>query len=437
MDMVSANAHPASGSMSDEEGQVSLGPLTIFFPDVSFDTFWFTEDLVDVLGVESNSEARAALKAALKGRRAVHLEHEADNVVAHAKGVKAMVEVLVALDSLAVTRPVWSPEAFEKALAAMNAWRRPRPAKYDVRDIVAVPLSGCHPVRFGAAQVAIFSSALWPASTRAAAPRNRGGPLFFLFDLSAPSIDELRRQLEGGGGRPLGCRIVSDTGILSGEWPIIGARPVSEKDALAALTRELNSTTSSVDYLMMRYAGLWAWDGGNPILAEEHLLPGVPPPPNRRYVRDLLQARLVAAFGRIPDPVREGPAVLHVHIAYPGNGLPRIIDMPKADRLAELMKKTVPGIGEVFDGGGGGFLDVIARTSDAVAGVRAVEEAILQLRLVKDTLVDCFPDVSLNDLYLVDRGFTDPGTPPSPASTGDLNPITAAGDKAPSSLDPK
>ena len=163
MDMVSANAHPASGSMSDEEGQVSLGPLTIFFPDVSFDTFWFTEDLVDVLGVERNSEARAALKAALKGRRAVHLEHEADNVVAHAKGVKAMVEVLVALDSLAVTRPVWSPEAFEKALAAMNAWRRPRPAKYDVRDIVAVPLSGCHPVRFGAAQVAIFSSALWPA----------------------------------------------------------------------------------------------------------------------------------------------------------------------------------------------------------------------------------------------------------------------------------
>jgi hypothetical protein len=121
MDMVSANAHTASGSMS-EEGRVSLGPLTIFFPDVSFDAFWFTEDLVAVLGVESNSEARAALKAVLKGRRAVHLEHEADNVVAHAKGVKAMVEVLVALDSLAVTRPVWSPEAFEKALAAMNAW---------------------------------------------------------------------------------------------------------------------------------------------------------------------------------------------------------------------------------------------------------------------------------------------------------------------------
>jgi|HubBroStandDraft_1064217.scaffolds.fasta_scaffold287716_2 hypothetical protein len=30
----------------------------------------------------------------------------------------------------------------------------------------------------------IFSSALWPASTRAAAPRNRGGPLFFLVDRS-------------------------------------------------------------------------------------------------------------------------------------------------------------------------------------------------------------------------------------------------------------
>ena len=36
-----------------EEGQVSLEPLTIFFPDVTFDTFWFMHDLVDVLGVES------------------------------------------------------------------------------------------------------------------------------------------------------------------------------------------------------------------------------------------------------------------------------------------------------------------------------------------------------------------------------------------------
>jgi hypothetical protein len=417
--------------MPPEDGQVSLGPLTISFPDESFDTFWFMHDLVDMLGVEGNSDARAALRAALKGRRGVRLEHEADNVVVHAKGVKAMTDVLVALDSLAVARPLWSAEVFEQAIATMNAWRRPRPAKYDARDIVAVPLSGCSPVRFGAAQVAIFSSALWPPATRAASPRNRGGPLFFLFDLSAPSIDDLRRQMEAGAGRALGCRIVSDTAILSGKWPIIGARPVPEGEALAALTRELYSSTTSVDYLMMRYAGLWAWDGGNPILAEQYLLPGVLPPPNRRYVRDLLEARLVAAFGRIPDPVREGPAVLHVHIAYPGNGLPRIIDIPKADRLVELMKKTVPGIGEVFEGGGGGFLDVIARTSDAVAGVHAVEQAILQLRLVKDTLIDCFPDVSLDDLYVVDRSFT-----PSPARTGDLNPTPGAGDKPRFSLDP-
>jgi hypothetical protein len=115
----------------------------------------------------------------------------------------------------------------------------------------------------------------------------------------------------------------------------------------------------------------------------------------------------VNAFGRITDPVTRGPAVLHVHIAYPGNGLPRIIDGPKVPRLEALMRRTVPGIAEVFTGGGQGFLDVIANTSDAAVGVQATEQAVAELRLTKDTLIDCYPDVSLDGLYLVERTVTE------------------------------
>lgn len=233
----------------------------------------------------------------------------------------------------------------------------------------------------------------------------RGGPLLFLFDLAASSIADLTEQVASGAGTPLGCRIVVDSDILSGTWPVIGARPVSEVDALAALTRERHESTTGVADLLLRYTNLWAWEVG----VEVRLLPGVSPPPWRRYLRNLLEARLVAAFGKVPTPVTRGPAVLHVHIAYPGNGLPRIIDVPKAPRLAALMQASVPGIGSVFTGGGGGFLDVIARTSDAEAGVRATERALAELRLTKDALIDCYPEIPLDDLHVVERAF-----PPRP-----------------------
>ena len=101
----------------------------------------------------------------------------------------------------------------------------------------------------------------------------------------------------------------------------------------------------------------------------------------------------------------DGPSVLHVHIAYPGGGLPRIIDVPKAPRLAQLMKERLPGVGDVYTGGGGGFLDVIARASDARVALRATEQALAELRLTKDALIDCYPEVPLDDLPVVERAF--------------------------------
>jgi hypothetical protein len=47
---------------------------------------------------------------------------------------------------------------------------------------------------------------------------------------------------------------------------------------------------------------------------------------------------------------------------------------------------------------------VIGRTSDVVAGGRAIEKAIAELRLVKDALVECFPPVPLEGLEVVRDG---------------------------------
>jgi hypothetical protein len=391
-----------------DAGQVKVGPLTVNFPDPSFSTFWFMHDLVDVLGVEGNSEARAKLKEKLRGRRGVRLDHEADYVFAHARGVDAMLDVLAAIAALAPRAPLWSSEEFDAAARAMRKWKRPLPVPYGVGTVVACPFAPLDPAgRFGGAVVAAFESLLWSPDTRAESPQERGSPLLFVLELAAPSIAELARDVEGGNGKAHGCSILLDTEIVSGAWPVIGGRKVDEDEARRALERERHESTTAgaLAGLAMHYAGLIAWDAGASTWADDKLLPGVSAPEDRRLVRDLLEGRLRAAFGRIPEPVSEGPAVLHVHIAYPGNGPPRIIDFPKAHKLAEKAKGTVPGADVVFTGCGGGFLDVIAHTSDARAGLRAVEQAVSELRLSKDTLIDCYPDVRLDDLYLVERTF--------------------------------
>jgi hypothetical protein len=279
---------------------------------------------------------------------------------------------------------------------------------YGVGAVVACPLAPLDPAgRFGAAVVAAFESLLWSPEIRAESPRERGSPLLFVLELASPSIEALARDVEGGNGTAHGCSIVLDTEIVSGAWPVVGTRKVDEGEARGALERERHESTiaGALAGLAMHYAGLIAWDAGASTWADDKLLHGISPPQDRRLVRDLLEGRLRAASGRIPEPVSEGPAVLHVHIAYPGNGPPRIIDFPKAHKLAERVKRTVPGADVVFTGCGAGFLDVVARTSDARTGLRAVEQAVSELRISKDTLVDSYPDVPLDDLYLVERTF--------------------------------
>jgi hypothetical protein len=67
------------------------------------------------------------------------------------------------------------------------------------------------------------------------------------------------------------------------------------------------------------------------------------------------------------------------------------------------MRESLPGDRRGLHGAGGGFVDVIARTCEAASGIRATEQAIAELRLTKDTLIDCWPDLPLDGLYLVEH----------------------------------
>jgi hypothetical protein len=369
-------------------GQQVIGPLTVYFPDVSTPEFWFMRDLTEILGVETNAEAEERLCAALgSSTRTIDIDSEADNVLVHASSGPAMVRVLSALDSVAVNRPLWTADELRRTHDAMRVWRRPKPVAYRVDAIASVPLRGG---RFGAVHVAAFQEA----------GSVRGCPLVLLLDLCARSREDLARAIAEGEGKPVGCYVIVETEISSGEWPVLGTRPIRDVDVAALLARERGASSGApcaTDFVEA-YAGLRAWDSYDPREYELKLLPGVPPPPSRRYRRDIFEARLVAAFGRQPEAIHEGPAVLDVHIAYPGDGLPRLIDLPKSRQLAERMRAQVPGTSAVTIGGGRGFLDVFARTTDAAAGIRVVEQAAHDLRIHRETLVEAFPAINLEGL---------------------------------------
>jgi hypothetical protein len=228
----------------------------------------------------------------------------------------------------------------------------------------------------------------------------RGSPLVVALDLRAASLQDVARAVGDHQGSGVGCAMIVDSEIVSGEWPLVGTRLVRE-DTSALLRREAGTTSSGglFAWFLDAYFGIAPWDAlFDPRHFELMLLPGVPPPVSRRYVRDLVERRMIEMHGRHPSPIVTGPGLLDVHIAYPGDGLPRLIDLPKSRQLAERMRRDVPGAATVVTGGGRGFLDVFANTSDAASGVRAAETAARDLGIHRETMVEAFPAVSLEGL---------------------------------------
>ncbi len=386
--------------MASERREHALGPLRIHFPDATFSTFWFAHDLVDLVDAEDNADAQRRLATALAGdQRGVDLDHEADAVVAHARGWKAMATVLRALTGIA-SRPPWTDAELDELCHAMRAWRRPPAVRYDTGDVVAVPLCAGH---VGAAQVAGFQEA----------GESRGHPLLLLFGRAPRTRAELSSLLGPEAEQPVGGKVIVDSEILTGEWPVIGRRSVGDVDVAALLARERGTSATggvAVNFIEA-YAGLRAWDAGyDPRAYEQMLLPGVEPPSDRRYLRDLLAARLIAAFGQVPEGPTTGSAIVHVHLVYPGHGAPRLVDLSRIRQLSLRVRQHVPGAEVLLTGGGDGFLDLITSTSDVVAASRAIDDAIAALGLSKDTLIDLYLPVALDRIALCtpqDKGDVD------------------------------
>jgi hypothetical protein len=369
--------------------EVHLGPLTIALPDASTPELVLDADLTALLGVETNGEAEAKLRAALgRGRRGVESDSEAGSVLVHASGVDAMLRVLAAIDAIAPGRPLWTAAELEAAASAMRAWRRPKRVKYDAGALVAVPIEGGG---FGAMHVGGFEDG----------GSRRGWPLAIALDVEAATLGAIAMALAAGVGRPVGARVIDDAPIKSGEWPLAGSRPVDEALARSLLERERGSSSSAG--ILAVFLGAWLgrlpWDvWGSPLDHDRMALEGVPPHAARRRLRDLVEARLREADASTTTPRAHDPALLDVRIAYRGSGPPALIDLPKQRRLTELLAARVPGAGVVLKGAGEGFLDVFVETDDAGAGVEAAERAAAEIGIAKDTLVEARARVPLAGL---------------------------------------
>jgi len=357
----------------------------IHFPDASIETFWFAHDLAAVIGVDTNSEAAERLERAVAGAaRGIEIDYEADAVSVHADDCEAMLGVLSSLEAIAQNRPLWRASDVDAARSHMRAWLRPTPVSYDAGAVVALPLCDGS---FGAIGVCAFDAG--------------GSPIVVLLDARAPSREALEGAVDWA--TPVACVCILDSEIVSGEWPVVATRGFRDldSDALAARVRGSSSSGGTAVDFLEAYFGLRTWDAyGDPRYFDLMLLDGVNPGA-RCYKRDVFERRLVAAFGRIPTCVSEGPASIHVTLAYPGSGLPRLIDLPKPRQLAEKMLRSVPGATAVETGGGAGVFDLFVTTTDAAAACKAIEGAAAELRLNRDLILEAFPPISIDDLWIV------------------------------------
>jgi len=189
-----------------------------------------------------------------------------------------------------------------------------------------------------------------------------------------------------------------DTEIVSGEWPLVGARTIEHQgvDLDAIAEREGGSSTGlgAARPFLEAYFGLRPWDESyDPRANELILVPGVAPPSTRRYLREMFERRLVEVFGCVPSEIESGPASMHVILAYPGTSLPRLIDLPKPRQLSAKLVATVPGAHRVRWGGGGGVFDLFVETTDASSARAAIDAAARELRLEHDVLVESYPAI--------------------------------------------
>lgn len=126
--------------------QYTLGPVTIHFPDENQNNFSIFHDLAELFGKEYQSEAVKLLRAKLKEvKPKPSIDYESDNVSISTSNIETLLTVINAIIELSDDKNKKSSPSInqdELKLVFENAKKnRPKPKKWDVGDVFAIPLS--------------------------------------------------------------------------------------------------------------------------------------------------------------------------------------------------------------------------------------------------------------------------------------------------------
>lgn len=245
---------------------VEVGPLTVFFPRGSERSFWFSEDLTELLGVEVNADAEARLRAALGERPPGRLgfDTEADAVLVRASNPDLLRHVLLTLRALSVDPEQLPVDVIEAGVAAMRAAPRPRRQRWAVGDVFGVPLADG---TFTAGQVVDT-------------PGPRLGATLALMDhppRAALAADELEEIVTA---RTVTILHTTAADLDDGTFPVIGRGPVlvdPDSGPQGPVTR--GHSWDGIGWMANAWWGLYPWDGlADPRALDKMLTSGLSAP---------------------------------------------------------------------------------------------------------------------------------------------------------------
>jgi len=126
--------------------QYKLGPITIHLPDEGESSFSIIEDLAEVFGKEYQSEAVKLLRAKLKEvKPKPSIDYESDNAFISTSNIDTLLTIINTIIELSDDKNKKSfPSINQDELKQVfvNAKKnRPKPKKWDIGDVFAIPLS--------------------------------------------------------------------------------------------------------------------------------------------------------------------------------------------------------------------------------------------------------------------------------------------------------
>lgn len=201
-----------------EGDSVQFGVLEIVLPTAGESQCYIFRDLTELLGLEYNSEALDQFKVEWKRRRKrgrLDLDCEADAVSIYG-GREAILEAALLIYELAipsVARP--TPAAVEQARGAIKRHKRPPRVAWAVGDVFAAPLlDGSF----------VLGQVLWEMTF--AKGYSGRAPTVALFEHRATSPTGVDLD-DAVTTRTLAVLHVQSSSLDTGEWRVLGRRPVT------------------------------------------------------------------------------------------------------------------------------------------------------------------------------------------------------------------